>query len=80
MKTIEKASKYSIYNKKQIENSSICGCYNCLKIFKPDEIKEWIDKGATAMCPYCGIDSILGDASEYEISKEILEKLNKYWF
>lgn len=40
MKTIEKASKYSIYNKKQIENSSICGCYNCLKIFKPDEIKE----------------------------------------
>lgn len=32
------------------------------------------------MCPYCGIDSILGDASEYEISKEVLEKLNKYWF
>ncbi len=80
MKAIEEASKYSIRNRKQVENSSICGCYYCLKIFKPKEINDWIDNDTTAMCPYCDIDSVLGNASGYEITEEALEELHKYWF
>lgn len=47
-----------------------CDCYYCLKIFKPNEIKEWIDdKQGTAVCPYCGIDSIIGESLGYRLQK-----------
>ena len=41
-------------------------------IFEKDGVK-------TAICPICGIDSVLGDAS-VEITAEILEALNEYYF
>jgi hypothetical protein len=33
----------------------------------------------TAICPICGIDSVLGDAS-VEITAELLEKMNGLYF
>lgn len=75
------AHKFSIYNKEQITKSSKCGCFCCIKIFNPDEIEEWIDPDEdTALCPYCDIDSVLGDASGYEITEEFLRKMNERWF
>jgi Zn finger protein HypA/HybF involved in hydrogenase expression len=80
MRAIEEASRHSIYNKRKLEKSTECACYHCLKVFKPDEVTSWIDDGRTALCPYCNSDSVLGDASDYVLDKETLEKLNKYWF
>ncbi len=80
MKNPEEALKYSLYNKYQISNSLLCGCYYCLEIFKSEEIRNWIDRGETALCPYCGIDTVLGDASVYEIEEETLKSLNNYWY
>lgn len=80
MRTIQEAGKYSIYNREQIENSSIWGCYYCLEIFKPEEVKDWADGGRTALCPHCWIDSVLGDTSGFELNKEVLEKIHKYRF
>ncbi|MDR0654418.1 MAG: hypothetical protein LBG12_14085, partial [Synergistaceae bacterium] len=59
----------------------ICGCFHCLSIFSPREIKEWVkDKAGTAICPHCGIDSIIGAYSGYPITKESLAKMKAYWF
>ncbi|MPM70559.1 hypothetical protein SDC9_117514 [bioreactor metagenome] len=80
MRTIQEASKHSIYNKKKVEKSSICGCYHCLNIFKPEEINSWMDEGRTAKCPQCDMDSVLGDLSGYEINYQTLQVLNEYWF
>ncbi len=75
------AHRFSIYNKDQITKSSRCGCFYCVKIFSPDEIDEWIDPDEdTALCPYCDIDSVIGDASGYEITEEFLKKMNERWF
>ena len=41
-------------------------------IFEKDGFK-------TAICPICGIDSVLGDAS-VEITAELLEAMNEYYF
>lgn len=41
-------------------------------IFEKDGFK-------TAICPVCGIDSVLGDSS-VEITAEILEVLNEHYF
>lgn len=78
---IIKAHKYSINNKEQLIKDKKCGCFYCLKIFNPKEIKEWIeDKTETAMCPYCGLDSIIGESSGYPITKEFLNEMREYWF
>ena len=66
-------------NKELIENSELCGCYYCLKIFKPNKIKRWLDEGLTATCPNCGVDSVVGD-SQIEINKETLKELQNTRF
>lgn len=80
------AHKYSNNHKKQLKKDKVCGCFYCLEIFSPSEIKEWIvhlnpcDRKGTAICPYCGIDAVIGESSGYPITKEFLEKMSKYWF
>ena len=53
--------------------------------YSPREIEEWVDadetgEGQTALCPRCGIDSVIGSASGYPITKEFLEAMNRRWF
>ncbi len=49
--------------------------------FRPKEISSWIeDVGGTAICPYCGIDSVIGEHSGYPITREFLEQMRQYWF
>jgi len=77
---LEKAHRASIHHRKQLETSSVCGCFYCGAIFSPQEITEWIDNDDTALCPYCGIDSVLGDSSGFPVTKEFLGEMRKYWF
>lgn len=75
------AHKFSIDNKEQLLKDKKCGCFYCLKIFDPKEITDWCtDNVGTAICPYCCIDSLIGEYSGYPITKEFLKKMNKYWF
>ena len=75
------AHDYSIFNKEQIQQSTKCGCFCCVKIFDPSEITEWCDFDEdTPLCPYCGIDAVLGDASGFEISEAFLKKMQSHWF
>lgn len=75
------AHKYSSNHKEKLLKDTKCGCFYCLKIFNPKEITNWCsDIGGTAICPYCGIDSIIGESSEYPITKNFLGKMKEYWF
>ena len=75
------AHQFCANNRKQLEQSSICGCFYCGKIFNPIEITEWIpEKSGTALCPYCGIDSVIGEASGFQIMEQLLKEMNQYWF
>ena len=70
-------------NYPKIKDDKICGCIYCLKIFKPSEIDDWTmepNGGHTALCPYCNIDSVIGESSGYPITEEFLNKMNEYWF
>ena len=70
----------SSYNRKQLSKVDLCGCFYCLKKFNPKLIVEWCDNGETAICPFCGIDSILYDCKTYPVTDKLLEEMNKYWF
>lgn len=75
------AHKYSSNHKEQLSKDTKCGCFYCLTIFSPKEISDWVeDISGTAICPYCDIDSIIGESSGYPITKEFLEEMKKYWF
>ena len=65
-----------------IKASKVCGCFYCLRIFDPSvkKIKEWIDRSDTALCPYCGIDSVIGCESGYPITHKFLKTMHEYWF
>lgn len=76
----EAAHKFSAKNKDSLKSSTKCGCFYCLRIFDPKEIVRWTDGGETAICPYCDIDSIIGDSSGYPITKEFLDELYKFSF
>jgi hypothetical protein len=86
-KNLITAHNHSIHNERELSTGISCGCFYCLAIFEPTEIKEWIcDKTVgnheerTALCPRCGIDAVIGIASGYSITARFLRKMQKYWF
>lgn len=76
------------WHEKPILRSKLCGCFYCLSIFPPSEIVEWIDEsedslrgpGKTAMCPKCGIDAVLPESENYQITRDLLENMNRVCF
>ena len=81
---VVKAHQYCTNNREAIEKSKIYGCFYCLKIFNAKEVDDWIDKdedgvGKTALCPYCHIDSLIGDFN-ISVDEPFLKKLKSYWF
>ena len=77
-----KAHIHSFGNQKEIRGSQKCGCFHCLKTFDSAEVVEWIEDSSsfTALCPYCCIDSVIGDKSGFPITEEFLKTMRDYWF
>lgn len=79
----ETAHKHSRNHREEIERSEICGCFYCIQIFTPDNINKWTNekenKQVTALCPYCGIDSVIGSASGFSIDQNFLCDMRDYW-
>lgn len=70
-----KLHKCATENRQELEKTDKCGCFYCKHIYNPQEIKEWCDNQQTAICPYCGVDSVIVNPAQ-----EDLEILNKYYF
>lgn len=77
------AHRNSSRHRDEIIDSEICGCFYCLQTFPPSDIADWIDEPIdqeqTALCPQCGIDSVIGSSSGFPITKAFLA-MNQYWF
>ena len=86
MKLTEEQSKlyhsHTIRNRNEINQSEYCHCISCLKSYPSPIVINFIKDGVgeTALCPYCGIDAVIGDACGLVINQEILTSLNKRWF
>jgi len=78
---LDAAHKHSIRHRQELERSAVCGCFYCGETFAPSEITDWCDDKGTALCPTCGIDSIIGSASGYPVSeKRFLRSMHERWF
>jgi len=54
-------------------------------VFDPSEIRDWVDVGAsetgkTALCPRCGIDSVIGSNAGMQLDERFLSQMHEYWF
>lgn len=68
-------------HRKQIEKSAVCGCFFCETRFDSARIEEWTDEGDTALCPNCGVDSVIGDASRLAVTDpDFLRRMRIFWF
>jgi hypothetical protein len=74
------AKEFAAHNRQPLSTDQVCGCFYCLRIFRSNEI-EWPDEtDDTAMCPYCGIDAVIGASSGIPITKQFLKSIREYWF
>ena len=86
------AHEHSSNHRAELLASVKCGCFYCLAIFEPAKILDWVDApegqdhaeindvGQTALCPKCGIDSVIGDKSGYPLTIEFLREMHSHWF
>ena len=82
LRKLEIAHGHSTANRDEIERSDECRCFCCLAAFSPSEISEWIEDsgGQTAICPRCGIDSVIGSASGVRLTDTVFEEMQEHWF
>jgi hypothetical protein len=64
-------------HKERVLASDKVGCFYCVSIYPPAEIKEWTPDEC-ALCPYCGIDSVL--PASPDLTLEFLREMEKHWF
>ena len=82
---VQAAHVHSSNHRAEIAGSTLCGCFYCCATFASAEIVEWVDEnpqgeGQTALCPRCGIDSVIGERSGFPITEEFLSIMNRHWF
>lgn len=79
--------KLSCSHAKEVSESDTCGCFYCVSVFPASDVDEWIDEldgEETALCPYCGIDAVLPEASVqssgFELGIGLLSQMEQHWF
>lgn len=62
-------------NEARIKKSLLCACYTCNTCFRPKYVWDWINDepapNRTAICPNCGIDSVISLISMEEFNKRL---------
>jgi len=62
----------------ELTRSESCGCFACFRRFVVTDITAWIDKNETALCPRCGLDSVIGAASGIKLDDRFLRGLAQF--
>jgi hypothetical protein len=78
---IRAAHRHCTANRKAIKASASCGCFYCRESFSASRVDDFIEDEDTALCPVCGIDSVLPDASGLPVTEPpFLTAMHAYWF
>lgn len=77
---LESVHAHSFENREEISRSGLCYCMFCKRVSFSVLIHEWADEGKTALCPNCGVDSVIGDASGVEMTPALMTSLHDFYF
>jgi len=83
------AFRHTLNNRAEILASDFCGCYFCFNTFMPSAVRKWYDEidgrivehseGQTACCPHCHLDGVIGSASGFQVTHDLLEELSRHY-
>ena len=74
------AREHASRHRAEIQASTRCACYFCFHTFSAATIKAWIDTDQTALCPKCGVDSVIGNASKHRLDEKFLRQMHTHVF
>ena len=78
---LQEAHSRSSKNKPGLTLSKNCGCFHCLKIYDAKQIINWTEEEETALCFYCGVDTVIGDSTGFPVEDPyFLEEMNSRYF
>lgn len=82
IETLDAAHRHSSNHREALQQSHVCGCFYCCSTLSAAEVEEWLDdEDGTALCPRCGIDSVIGSKSGYPVSDQhFLKAMHQRWF
>ena len=78
--TPTEAYSHASNHRGEIEASTQAGCFHCLAVFPAKQIVNWVDGGATGLCPRCGVDALIGDKVLVTVRRGFLERMQARWF
>lgn len=79
--TLKELHDFCSYHRTKLEQVGLGVCFCCESVFSTKKIKEWIDNNNTAICPKCGIDSVLpAKIKEKELTFIEIKTMKVYWF
>lgn len=74
----ERLHKLSTYHRATLKKVDAACCFRCFHRFAYGDIQEWWDEGATAVCPRCGVDSVLPAVPD--VPDKTLWAMERHWF
>ncbi|MDE5882080.1 MAG: hypothetical protein K2H60_10150 [Muribaculaceae bacterium] len=77
---VKDAYLHTIHNREEINASNMVYCASCRTFAHPSEVTEFVDEGKTGICPYCGINALVGNACELKLSDNVLNELHHMYF
>jgi hypothetical protein len=78
-KRLQRLYQHSRLNRRFMLPGSTCRCFHCLEEFPVEEISHWTDEGNTALCPRCGIDSVLSSSAD-QLSDDLICQMQGAYF
>ena len=77
---LKAAHKHASRNRDAISRSDLCGCFYCEAVYPAAAVEKYTYP-EDALCPKCGIDSVLADADNAEhVHKAFLKAMYEHWF
>ena len=88
---LEAFRRFALDHRALMDRSERAGCFQCVRIFAPSEIREWMHDPAapdapapaagteTATCPRCGFAALLPSAA-VPLDAELLEEMATHHF
>ena len=74
---------HSKNNEVEILRSTKCGCYFCEGIYSARKVSDWSQEEggvSSAVCPRCGMNTVIGDASGVPLTKAVLKEMNEAFY
>ena len=67
----------SFRNRGALEATGRAACFGCLQTLEASRVVEYVDAGQTALCPACGLDTLLPVHGAEDADVQLLRALNE---